>query len=113
MNTQQIINLIDRSLFEIDKIVAKSINDQPDKEPISSTKKVLTLLKKDIQSQPDNINRRLLRAMHDLGMSAYKDFENTSVENALNELVQLLYNDVPIYKNLEPLRNDFGKGDPV
>lgn len=51
--------------------------------------------------------------MHDLGMSSYKEFENTSLGQVLNKLVAALYHQIPQYKSLQPLRKDFDKGDPV
>jgi hypothetical protein len=105
--------LINLALLEIDKLVEKSNFYQEELEPILSTKKVLILLRHKVESCPDKINERLLRAMHDLGMSSYKDFENTPLEGVLNNLTAALYNDLPGYKHLTPLRMDFGKGNPV
>ena len=113
IDTNRIITLIDLALLETDKLVEKSNFYQEEREPILSTKKVLFLLRREIESCPDKINERLLRAMHDLGMSSYKDFENTTLEESLNNLTAALYNELPEYKNLTPLRMDFGKGNPV
>lgn len=113
IDTNRIITLLDLALLEMDKLVKKSAFYREDREPILSTKKVLVLLKYEIESRPNKINERLLRAMHDLGMSSYKDFENTSLEEALNDLTAALYNEIPDYKKLKPLGMDFGKGNPV
>ena len=113
INTQKTITLIDLALLEVDNIVAKSKYYHSDEEPIISTKKVLYLLREEVEHNAENINERVLRAMHDLGMAAYKEFENTTLENILNNLTEVLYNDIPNYKNLEPLRSDLGKGQPI
>jgi len=113
MDTNKLIILIDIAFTEINNVVAKSKYFNNDKEPILSTKKVLQLLKEQVKSHPNNINERVLRAMHDLGMSSYKEFENTSLEDAITKITGVLYSEMPKYKFLEPLRNDFGKGDPI
>jgi hypothetical protein len=113
IDTNRIITLINLALLEADKLVENSNFYQEEREPILSTKKVLFLLRIEMERSPDKINERILRAMHDLGMSSYKDFENTTLEVALNNLTAALYNDLPVYKHLTPLRGDFGKGNPV
>jgi hypothetical protein len=113
IDTRRLIALIDLALLESDNLAGRSKFYHAEREPILSTKKVLNLLRQEIQSSPDNINERLLRAMHDLGMSAYKEFENTPLEEALNSVTAALYNEIPRYKSLKPLRMDFGKGDPI
>ena len=113
MSVNELVSNIDIALIETEQLVAKSKFYTSDKEPIKSTIYVLTLLKREVEKGYENINIRVLRAMHDLGMSSYKDFENTPLEEALNNVVSVLYNDIPGYKKLEPLRMDFGKGDPI
>lgn len=113
MDTNKLISLIDATLLELDNAVAKSKYYHEDKEPILSTKKVLLLLKDQVQYHSENINERVLRAMHDLGMSAYKDFENTPLEDAIGNVTGMLYHGISRYKTLAPLREDFGKGNPI
>lgn len=113
MDSNKLKTLIDIALTEVDNVVTKLKYFRVDQEPIISTKKVLILLKEEILHYPEQINERVQRAMHDLGMSAYKDFENTPLQKALNNVTKLLYNEIPFYKNLEPLRMDFGKGKPI
>lgn len=74
---------------------------------------MLSLLASEVAQNKDNINERVLRAMHDIGMSSYKDFENTEMENLIQKITSILYQEIPIYKTLKPLRGDFGKGEPV
>lgn len=113
MDTDKLVSLIDTALIEANNVADKSKYYSRNTEPISSTKKVLSLLRQEVVNNPEKINQRVLRAMHDLGMATYKEFENTSLEIALNNVTELLYNELPDYKILTPLRGDFGKGDPI
>ena len=113
INVNRIIDLIDITLKEADNVASSSKYLHPDKEPIYSTKKVLNLLRGELKNNPQQINERILRAMHDVGMSAYKDFENTSLEEAINSLVEILSKEVPGYRTLGPLRSEFGKEYPI
>jgi len=113
MDTIKLLILINIALIEADNTVSRSSYLKVDEEPIFSTKKVLNLLKDAILITSKEIDIRILRAMHDLGMSAYKEFENTSLETAICNVTEFLYENIPIYKNLEPLRSDFGKGFPI
>ena len=113
MNINNLIEKIEVALVEADRLTSKSNFYTNDSEPIRSTKYVLNLLRKELSQDNKNINNRVLRAMHDLGMSSYKDFENTPLESALNNVISLLYNELPEYKKVQPLRADFGKGDPI
>jgi len=110
---KKLYDLIDKTLIEIDRIVPNSKGFKMEKEPILSTVRVLNLLKKEIEHNPGKINERVLRAMHDVGMSSYKEFENTPIEGAINGLTGFLYDEIPQYRKLEPLRSDFGKGNPI
>lgn len=113
MDVLKCISLIDSSMRELDQLGLNSKYYRMDDEPILSTRNVLDLLKAEIQRDSRKINERVLRAMHDLGMSSYKDFENTPVETAIGKVTELLYRDIPYYRDLKPLLGDFGKGDPV
>lgn len=113
MDTNNLISLIEKALLEVDNVVVKSKYYTDDKEPIVSAKKVLNLLKDEIRYNSTEINERVLRSVHDLGMSAFKDFENTPLEDAIVNLIEVLANEIPQYRKLEPLRMDFGKGNPI
>ena len=113
MNIDKLVALIDAALAEADNIADKSRYYNRDTEPISSTKKVLSLLRQEVINNPKKINQRILRAMHDLGMAVYKEFENTALEEAINKVTEILYDELPGYKTLTPLRMDFGKGHPI
>lgn len=111
MDINKLITLIEVALVEADDFVARYY-DGNDK-PMISTKKTLSLLKEELQSNPESINERVLRAMHDIGATAVKSYENTPLEGAISDVTGMLYYGIPHYKNLKPLRMDFGKGNPV
>ena len=67
----------------------------------------MQLLRIEIESNPENISEEVLRAMHDVGMSSYKEFENTPLEEAINNVTEWLYLKIPPYKKLNPLGADF------
>lgn len=113
MNVEKLLILIDRTLQETDNVLSQSQFLKEDSEPIVSTRKVLYLFRQEILQNVNGINERVLRAMHDVGMSAYRVFENTPLEDTIYALTSALYEEIPQYKNLEPLRMDFGKGDPI
>ena len=110
MNKKEILALIEIVYVELEKVVESTIFSKND-NAIQETIKVMGLLANELHHI--TINERVLRAMHDIGMSAYKDFENTRVEKALNDLIEELYDSIPVYKYLKPLRNEFGKGIPI
>jgi hypothetical protein len=110
MNTDKLLNLIEKTLVEVQNY---GMTHNAGKSSIVDTKKVLNLLKAEIVKDAKNINERVLRAMHDIGMSSYKEFENTPLENAIGAITSLLYDQLPFYKTLTPLRDDFGKDFPI
>jgi hypothetical protein len=111
MNTNKLLGLIDIAIEEADNYAVKYFHE--DKERMTDTKKALFLLREEVQNHPENINKRVLRAMHDTGMASFKEYENSPLEDAINAVTEMLYYSIPYYKNLEPLRNEFGKGDPI
>ena len=80
------MQLIEKALLEADKFVAKYHDGN--EQPVLDTKKVLNLLKSEVLHNPTNINERILRAMHDIGMASYKDYENTPLEDAINDVTE-------------------------
>jgi hypothetical protein len=110
MNTEKLLIAIEKALREADNYALTHLTG---KETVSETKMVLNLLKDQIINNPKHLNERILRAMHDVGMSSYKDFENTPLENAIGDVTNILYNELPSYRTLEPLRSDFGKNYPI
>lgn len=113
MNKYKVIELIDIALSEIDTLVSGSTFYTNERESIVDTRKILFLLKKEIMKNPDKINIRVLRSTRNMGMYAYKDFENTPLEDTLGKITEQLYYAFPNYKDLKPLGMDFGKGEPI
>ena len=99
MNINKLIEYIDNALNEIKILVDVSSYYAGNKEPIKSINLILLLLKSEAEKNGYDINTRVLRATHDLGMSSYKDFENTALEAAINKLTALLYTELPDIKN--------------
>lgn len=113
MINDKLVLMVDMALAEVDNVISQFTYYRSDEEPIKSVREVLFLLKKEVQTGPENINKRVLRAMHDLGIASYREFANTTLEKALDSVIEILYNEVPIYRELTPLGRDFGKGEPI
>jgi hypothetical protein len=103
METSEIIVLIKKAIVE-----AESLGEE-DNFSALKTKKILQLLRTEIESNPLKIRVDVLKAMHDVGMSSYKEFENTPLEDAINNITEWLYLEIPLYKQLNPLGADFVK----
>jgi type III secretory pathway component EscV len=111
MDKLNLISLLETALVEADNFTIKYYDG--DENYMLDTKKVLNLLKNEIQNTPTQINERVLRAMHDIGVVAVKQYENTLLETAIMNVTSILYKEIPNYKSLKPLRMDFGKGEPI
>jgi hypothetical protein len=111
MNKDNLITLIDNAYTETDIFVEKYYDG--DQKPMRSTKKTLLLLKEEVINNQEGINERVLRAIHDIGVIAFRQFENTPLEDRIEDMIDYLHNNIPEYKDLEPLGMDFGKGNPV
>lgn len=113
INKIELLELIKNALNVLDSLSIQFKMYGKETESYKSTFKVLSLLRKEVEQNSENINERILRAMHDIGMSSYKEFENTEMETAINNITSVLYNEIPHYKTLKPLRMDFGKEYPI
>ena len=51
--------------------------------------------------------------MHDIGIAAVKEYDPTSLGQTIEEVTSMLWDEIQGYKDLEPLRMDFGKGYPI
>jgi len=111
MDKRNLILLLEKALIESTNFTIQYYDGND--EYMADTKKVLNLLKSEIKKRPTQINERVLRAMHDVGALAVKQYENTKLEAAIMDITSILYNQIPNYKSLKPLRSDFGKGDPI
>lgn len=113
MNENRLNILIDNTLLALDKFVSKSQIYSIEKEPISDMKKVLNLLKLEVHKNPNKINERVLRATRDVGGILSKQFEETDLIDPFYEVIDFLNIEIKSYKDLEPLRLDFGKENPI
>lgn len=112
-NKEKLLSLIDDTMKEIESLVATS-DYQEDEAAIKDLRKVLMLLLNELAiNEVKSVNVTILRAMHDIGMSAYKDFENTEVEKAINKVNDCILKEYPPFKKLKPLRSDFRKEFPL
>lgn len=107
----KILGLIEETEFEINKL--KTYAKGRDISAIEDACLILRLFKKELLNNPWWINRRVKRSIVNLGMSAYKDFENTPVETKINELIEAADGVVFCYIFLRPLGEDFGTKDPI
>lgn len=103
--------LIDAAIREADAFVKTDYDG--DKTPMIGTKKALSLLKDEVQNHPGNINERVLRAMHDTGVAAVKIYYNSPLEEAIKAVNNELCHEIPLFKSLMPLGNEFNRGDPI
>ncbi|HQV61672.1 MAG: hypothetical protein IPN39_00055 [Chitinophagaceae bacterium] len=97
-------------LKEADAISYTSKYFSSDSDLMISTKKILSLLKQEVINNPERINQRILRTMHDIWMSSYKDFDNTPMEQAINNVTEILFDELPCYKTLTRYEGILVKG---
>ncbi len=111
MDAKKLVGLIDKALTEADSYVVRCYHGN--EQPMLNTKRALHLLKLEAELHPENINERVLRAMHDIDARSVKEYENCSLGSAIGDVTSALYYELPNYKFLTPLRMDYGKGDPI
>lgn len=73
---------------------------------------VLNLYKNKITENKE-IETRLLRAMKDVFVVSYRNFEGTNLHTKINSIDDELRDIFKNYIVLEPLGLEFGKGDPI
>lgn len=105
VDLQIIIHLLNEAVKSSDSYLEQYYYE--DNQSVLDTKKVLLRLKNEIENNPAKVDETILRAMHDVGISSYKEFENTPLEKTINEVTEWLYENIPSYKNLSPLGSDF------
>lgn len=109
MSIRKLIQLTENAL--VDAYNFESDSDF-DSQRLKETQIVLELLLQDLKHN-NKINERVLRGMSDLGVYAFKCFENTDLESSINELNNELWNEISTFRGIPPLGDDFGKGDPI
>ena len=101
MDNIKIIIFIEKAIADAKEMSAK------DNSSAMETIKVLQLLLTEVKFNLPNIRKDVLRAMHDVGLSSFKEFENTPLEEAINNITEWLFLAIPQYKRLTPLGSDF------
>lgn len=48
--------------------------------------------------------------MHDTGVAAVKMYYNSPLEDAIKAVNNVLYHEIPLFKTLMPLGNEFNRG---
>ncbi len=107
MDKDKIIFLLKNAIIETRNYADN--NRDENQTSVLNTQKVFQRLKEEIEFNIDNVEEDVLRAMHDVGMSSYKEFENTRLEGIINNITEWLYLNISSYKNLKPLNADFKK----
>lgn len=103
---EKYLKLIETALNELEELSEGSKMYGKESLPYQRTKKVFLLFREEIGKKTEDIDETLLRAMHNIGISSFKDFENTKLENSILKITASLRDDVPTYKTLEPLDDD-------
>lgn len=97
-------------LLELDKYVL-SFLDGEEGWATRDTRKVLETMKEFcISNKP--FNDRLIRAFIDISVVSVRNFENTTLGEAIYSLSSYFYDVLPEYESYKPLGVDFGNGDP-
>jgi hypothetical protein len=107
------MSLIKDVLEELENVDKASKVYKLDRGPLSDIKKVIDLLSLEIQTNPNLINSRVIRALHDVGVIAVKEFEDTYLENVVIILLNNLSKEIPNYNDYTLLGMDFGKEYPI
>jgi hypothetical protein len=85
----------------------------PENTPVHMTKKAIDLLIIELERDDEIMSERVLRAMQDIGGLSVKNFENTLLDDSIRKLYKQMWNTIPEFKELSPLRMDWGKGIPI
>lgn len=108
-----------RDLIENIEIGLKELNNYKRSNNIASdewstkvTEQVLRSIRESIE-KGGKVNHRLLRAMKDIYVVSFRNFDGTKLHEAIDCIDSQLSTLFKNYQSLEPLGMDFGKGDPV
>jgi len=111
MSNTKLDILLNKSLIELKDYVDKYTQGEFT-WPETAVKKVLDLLKDDMSNNV-NPNDRLLSAFHDIMVVSLRNHSDTELYQILKALEKEISIFFPKYLKLEPLRLDFGKGNPI
>jgi hypothetical protein len=112
MISEKIIVIIDDILQKLKEEVADKYKSNESNSIVKS--RCLNELKSEVQSKNrfNQIPERIIRSKVDLGIMAFKDFENSPCEVAINKLSQVFYENISGYLNIVPLGDELGKEEP-
>lgn len=107
---EEVIAYIDSALLELNLYIDKY---QRDKESFSKFFVVLSTVKDELNSFSEIRNIRLLRGVKDLCTNCVRNYESEKFCDILIAISEIFAKEIPGYSELELLRMDFGKGDPI
>jgi len=108
---RELLNNVNQILGILEDFCSQN-KDYSDDWTINTIKKVLVLLKGEL-SKGDDIDIRLLRAMKDIYVVSFRNFDGTEIHRSIENLDDKLRELYGYYEKLEPLAMDFGKGHPL
>ena len=107
-----IIQTIDKAISEIEEYLEK-YNMPKEGWLVNGHIKVLKLLKNEILQNKLEINERVLRAFRDVSSITALHYEESIFHDSVFKVYDELNAYAPDFKYLNPLRMDFGKGNPI
>lgn len=108
INKLELINYINSSLQDIDKLVESKTFYKYELNPVKETLCILNALKNRMESNIE-IETHLLRACHNLGLSSFKAYENTALEDSLVDITGFLRRNIKSYSSLLPLGVEYSE----
>jgi hypothetical protein len=108
---RDLIENIEIALEEL-KNFKRSNNIASDDWSTNVTEKVLCLIKENLE-KGESLDQRLLRAMKDIYVVSFRNFDGTKLYEAIDCIDSQLSTLFKNYQSLEPLGIDFGKSDPI
>lgn len=99
MNSKKILLFIERA----ENIIKDFLSTEKDNFTLNvliECGDILKSLKKEITHNCTNVDIQVLKRTKILGIYAFKVFENSALENIFDEILNLLWEEFPIYKDL-------------
>lgn len=99
MNSKKILLFIERA----ENIIKDFLSIEKDNFTLNvliECRDILKSLKNEITHNCTNIDIQVLKRSKILGVYAFKVFENSPLENIFDEILNLLWEEFPIYKDL-------------
>lgn len=108
---RELLNNVNQALKEVEDFCSQN-KDFSDDWTIKDIKKVLTLFKEELTKE-ENVDIRLLRAVKDIYVVSFRNFNDTGIHRSIENLDDKLRTLFRHYEKLEALGMDFGKGNPI